>query len=130
MMKRLSGSAFFYILLLIFISFACANNLREKINGIWIIETINHNSSDIFNDLRVNMITFDKDGKCTLPIPNSSNIVSEEWRVEKDTLIISGDIVPFSGKYTIQLDDVDGKTSVRLKSAKTDIKAIKMLSQF
>lgn len=103
--------------------------MKEKIQGNWIINSMNRNSENILHTLGINMITFDKSGDCSFARTQKDSLGSGIWYINKDTLVIEGGKSPFSGKYLFDLETVDGRLNIHLRSSELDIRAGKMWSQ-
>lgn len=126
--KRLNEKLF-ALFWLIAVLISCNNPMKEKIQGNWIINSMNRNSENILHTLGINMITFDKSGDCSFARTEEDSLGSGIWYIKKDTLVIEGGKSPFSGKYLVDLETVDGRLNIHLRSSHLDIRAGKMWSQ-
>ncbi|MNK21497.1 hypothetical protein D3C87_397530 [compost metagenome] len=73
------------------------------------------------------MFVFNKDGIASFDDLQVRDLKTEKWFLNKDTLIIEGNSVPYSGKYITELQ-IDPETNVMTLYLKSDSTEIKMTS--
>jgi hypothetical protein len=126
-MKKLHLN-FIGISILLLTLFSCKSILQERLeNGVWNVQIIRYNSTNIYNKLRTNMFVFNKDGTASFDDLQVRDLKTEKWFLNKDTLIIEGNSVPYSGKYITELQ-IDPETNVMTLYLKSDSTEIKMTS--
>jgi len=128
MMKKLNGRI---VVLLVSISLinSCKSILQERLEGKWMINIVRYNSKNVYNKLGAETFSFNKDGTCR--IYNFKNFYPQEekWKINGDTLIISGNSIPFSGKFLFELVIADDENMILyLKSDSTEVKATKWIN--
>ena len=70
------------------VNFSCKSNVTKIVEGIWSIDTLLYNQSEIRSCLLSNTVVFDKSGSATLPIaggllcPEIKSAKDGEWSID------------------------------------------------
>lgn len=124
-MIKLNGKILGF-LIVIFVTISCKSILEERLaDGGWTVQIIRYNSRNIYKDLRDNVIVFHKDGTARFDDIKIKDLKTENWYLNKDTLVIEGNSIPFSGKYLTELQ-IDPETNIMTLYMKSDSTELKM----
>ncbi len=101
-------SARVLLCLLAILLFGCRSVLEKKIIGIYTIDEIYYKQIPIFSDMGANILSFNEDETCNLPIILSNeslktNVRKGNWSINETdtTLVISADHMVFNGVYKV-----------------------------
>ncbi|WP_445735711.1 hypothetical protein [Mariniflexile sp.] len=118
MIKKIS------LLFLIMISLiSCNESLKEKMNGLWILEEIYYEDKDYLDSISYKIVKIDEKNIMI----HSTNEINAEWDIIQykgiDTLVINSNDKIFKGKFELlfALDTEDNSVFCKLLGEKTII---------